>query len=279
METKICTKCDTPKLFKEFGKGNDKHELNYWCRECCKKINKEYHKNNPIKNTKEHTAKTLKWQKNNPKKVKQYRKTYQEKNKERKKEYNKEYNIKNAAKIKKYRRAQYILNSEKQIEEAKSWRKNNVKRSKQTAKKYRIKNKKKIKESLKQYKKENRDKIRKYQKNYNRKRRKDPIHKLNNVIRIGIWESLKKNKNGEKWEKLVGYSLNDLKIHLEKQFKDGMTWENHSRDGWHIDHRIPISLFNITSAKCKGFKKCWELSNLQPLWAKENMKKNNRLFQ
>ena len=55
-----------------------------------------------------------------------------------------------------------------------------------------------------------------------------------------------------------------------------MTWQNYGK--WHIDHVIPKSLFNINGAKSKGFKKCWALENLQPLWADENLKKNNKLF-
>lgn len=88
----------------------------------------------------------------------------------------------------------------------------------------------------------------------------------------------KRRKDGLFWEKIVGYDTQELKEHLENQFKDGMTWDNYGRNGWHIDHKIPISLFVITSAKCKGFKKCWGLENLQPLWEKENISKSNHLF-
>ena len=45
----------------------------------------------------------------------------------------------------------------------------------------------------------------------------------------------------------------------------------------HIDHVIPKSHFNIISAECEDFKKCWALSNLQPLLAKDNLRKNNKL--
>jgi len=59
---------------------------------------------------------------------------------------------------------------------------------------------------------------------------------------------------------------------------NGMTWEKYLKGEIHIDHIIPISLFNIISIKSKGFKKCWSLENLQPLWAKDNLKKKNKLF-
>ena len=53
-----------------------------------------------------------------------------------------------------------------------------------------------------------------------------------------------------------------------------MSWENYGQ--WHIDHRIPESWFKIHTMHDKSFKDCWALSNLQPLWAKENLSKNNR---
>ncbi|TSA54091.1 MAG: hypothetical protein D4R45_04465, partial [Planctomycetaceae bacterium] len=73
-------------------------------------------------------------------------------------------------------------------------------------------------------------------------------------------------------------SMLELKIHLEKQFTKGMTWEKYMNGEIHIDHIIPKSIFNITGLNSKGFKKAWALENLRPMWAKDNMKKYNKLF-
>jgi hypothetical protein len=81
-------------------------------------------------------------------------------------------------------------------------------------------------------------------------------------------------KNGMSWEKLVGYTVVDLKEHLEKQFTEGMTWDNYGE--WHIDHKKPVDLFNITSVECEDFKECWCLMNLQPLWAIDNLVKGTK---
>ena len=59
--------------------------------------------------------------------------------------------------------------------------------------------------------------------------------------------------------------------------KNGMTWETHGKYGWHIDHKIPISAFNFESPKDLDFKKCWALINLQPMWAKENIRKGAKV--
>ena len=76
------------------------------------------------------------------------------------------------------------------------------------------------------------------------------------------------------WEKRVGYTLEDLMARLESQFRDGMSWDNHGE--WHIDHKRPISSFEFDSYSDEQFKECWALSNLQPLWAKDNLSKGSK---
>jgi len=68
----------------------------------------------------------------------------------------------------------------------------------------------------------------------------------------------------------LGYSAEDLKQHLEKNFKEGMSWENYGL--WHIDHIKPISSFD----KEEDPKIINSLKNLQPLWASENYIKSNK---
>lgn len=151
-------------------------------------------------------------------------------------------------------------------------------------------NKEKRKLQAKEYRENNKDHYREYFRNYNKTdERKNYINnwrkreyhnnsafKLNDNMAGYINRSLKGNKNGRSWEKLVGYTCQDLMQHLEAQFKDGMTWENHGQ--WHIDHIVPKSLFNIISAEDKGFKKCWALENLRPLWAKDNIRKQDAIL-
>ena len=75
---------------------------------------------------------------------------------------------------------------------------------------------------------------------------------------------------------LLGYSSDDLIKHLESKFRDGMTWDNYGKDGWHIDHVIPDSWFSYSSTEDEQFKLSWSLQNLQPLWAIDNCSKGNR---
>lgn len=104
-----------------------------------------------------------------------------------------------------------------------------------------------------------------------------PRGKLNSNISGGIRHSLRQGtKAGRHWEDLVGFTVIQLKKHLEKIFKDGMTWENYGTY-WVIDHKIPIAKWNFDNPKQIDFHLCWSLKNLQPMEAKENMGKGARL--
>lgn len=80
-------------------------------------------------------------------------------------------------------------------------------------------------------------------------------------------------KTRRKWEDIVGYSVQDLKLHLEKQFTDKMSWELFMAGGIHIDHKKPKSKFFYESTNDMDFKDCWSLDNLQPLFATDNLRK------
>jgi hypothetical protein len=72
----------------------------------------------------------------------------------------------------------------------------------------------------------------------------------------------------------LSYTPIELKQHLESLFRPGMSWDNYGFYGWHIDHIKPLCLFDLTDEQ--QLKEAWSLSNLQPLWAKENLIKNKK---
>ena len=103
----------------------------------------------------------------------------------------------------------------------------------------------------------------------------DPGKYLDLVFGNAVRSSLRKrrsHKGGRRWEDVVGYTLSELKQHLEPLFKPGMSWENYGK--WHIDHIRPKISFDYTSPEDPGFKECWALENLQPLWNVENWSKH-----
>jgi hypothetical protein len=182
-------------------------------------------------------------------------------------------------------------------ERKKKWRNNNKEKiknhyqeTKQTIldyqKKYREENLDKIKERGKKYyninKKEILDKNKIYRKNTknirniyeSKKKKNDPIYSLLCGMRSRLCNYLKMcgvTKRNKTFD-IVGCSPQFLKEHLETQFTDGMTWDNRSE--WHIDHIIPLS-----SAKTEDelYKLC-HYTNLQPLWAEDNLKKSNKII-
>lgn len=99
--------------------------------------------------------------------------------------------------------------------------------------------------------------------------------KLENNISRAISRGVKKgSKRGRRAFDLLGFSVDDLRHHLEQQFKPGMTWENYGR--WHIDHVVPLAHHVYETPDDEGFSRAWALSNLQPLWAAENVSKGAR---
>jgi hypothetical protein len=131
-------------------------------------------------------------------------------------------------------------------------------------------------EYLRRWKLEHPERLQGYCRNATQKRNSKPETKLNHAISTAILTSLMRNKNGRHWESLVGFTLDQLKKHLEERFLPGMSWENRSE--WHIDHRIPIAAFNFKTPDDIDFKRCWALKNLQPLWAQENRLKRDKII-
>ncbi len=111
----------------------------------------------------------------------------------------------------------------------------------------------------------------------NKRERTTPKGKLNHAISNGIRKSLHVGKGGRHWEDLIGYTVEQLKRHLEKQFSPGMTWDKYLKGEIHVDHISPISAFNFETSDNIDFKRCWALKNLRPLWARENISKGAKL--
>jgi len=110
------------------------------------------------------------------------------------------------------------------------------------------------------------------QKRHNRK----PKNRLCQNIKTGIRKSLRTGKPGL-WESYVGYTLGEFREHLQSQFEPGMSWGNYGR--WHIDHIRPIASFDFDRYDDEDFKRCWSLSNLRPLWARDNWTRKKKTIQ
>ncbi|MFZ4498533.1 MAG: hypothetical protein ACOYMX_02375 [Burkholderiales bacterium] len=103
----------------------------------------------------------------------------------------------------------------------------------------------------------------------------DPSHAVYHRIKRSMHKHLGQSTKSIKWSAVLGYSMQELADHLERQFVDGMSWEN--KGEWHIDHIIPASSFDLTDES--QLRACMALTNLRPLWSRENIKKGaKRVF-
>jgi len=195
-------------------------------------------------------------------------------NKKRGKKYHSENLEKHSKRMKKY----YENNIDIEREKRQNWRKNNPEYNKSY---YENKNEF-VKELNRNWRKSNKNKLKEYRKKNRQiiseqskiRRQTDIIVNLSNRVRSRMSSYVKKNEmeKSNKTFNIIGCSPVLLKEYLEKQFTEGMSWNN--RGEWHIDHIIPLS-----SAKTEDelYRLC-HYTNLQPLWAEDNLKKGNKIL-
>lgn len=238
LQGKQCSKCGRSKPVTEFYKARDGLlGVRADCKQCCR-------------------ARALQWHRGNP---------------ERTKENCKKFRIENPN----YMSAWYNNNKEKVNDRASKWHKEHPDKVSKKTKKWRDKNP----DYYSVWHKKNPGKHSLYSKNYRDKKiLEDPRYKLDEAISSGVRRGLKLGgKSGRSTYILLGYTSEALKSHLEKQFRNGMSWENYGE--WHVDHIIPLSAHNYETPDDPDFKRAWALENLQPLWADENMKKGSKILQ
>ena len=174
-----------------------------------------------------------------------------------------------------------------------AYREANPDKSKEWSKKTWHKHKEKYRPTKEAYRDANKDAIRERQRVYAQankekinakcaawsaeKRKSDPMFR----VRLNIGRAIRHRlfigvKSGRHVFDLLGYSPDDLRAHLERQFVKGMTWENYGE--WHIDHVVPCVSFDIKAIGDSEFMACWALGNLRPLWATENLRKKDSII-
>ena len=154
------------------------------------------------------------------------------------------------------RRDRYMLNPEQSIKTHKIWI---------------VKNKLKIATQRHIYWIKNKDKLLEQKKN---RRIIDINFRISDCLRHRIWKSLKGINKSKSTEKLLGCSIEFLKSYLEIKFTSGMSFSNYGK--WHIDHIKPCSSFDLS--KPEEQHKCFNYTNLQPLWAKDNLEKSSKIL-
>ena len=165
---------------------------------------------------------------------------------------------------KEYRRSYYLAHREQELGKQKTYRKENAEKIKAYSQSS------VRKQYLKQYNKQYQPE---YQRKYIKNRRKTDINfYLRDRLRSRLSKAVKRGQKSGSAMNDLGCSISELKEYIESKFQLGMTWENRGKE-WHIDHIIPLSNFNLQNRQ--EFLVANNYSNLQPLWARDNIQKSN----
>ena len=260
METKICGKCGEEKPFtlEFFSERSDTKRLRSECKVCRREYQRQYHKKNYEENKERYMEKAKEWYKEN---------------RERKQEKCKEWYKENKDAHKENGRKWYEENKERRLEKCKEWHKNNLGKASEYSKRWRDTNREKAQASQRDYYKRNKEKRLAYHKEYIRTNINANIAKK---LRVRVWQALKGRATpSSSTLEVLGCSIETLKKQFTSQFREGMTWEKFMSGEIHIDHIIPCSSFNLEDPEEQ--KRCFHCTNLQPLWAEDNLKKSAKL--
>lgn len=198
------------------------------------------------------------WIKNNKDKIKIRQKNYNEVNKDKIKAYNKIYQDVNKEKLKLAHKVYREANKDKVKVQTKVWREAN---------------KDKVKVQTKNYREANKDKINKW---FVNKFKTNVQFKLSRILRNRLRSALKDNQKSGNAVRDLGCSIDEFKSYIESKFQSGMSWDNYGLYGWHLDHIKPLSSFDLTDRK-QMLEAC-HYTNLQPLWAKDNLIKSDKIL-
>lgn len=211
------------------------------------------------------------------------KKTYYEKNKEKILRKKKENYYKNRESKIQYSRDYYNKNKDKILSDpeykekarirSKKYRDENREKYLLSKKLIREKNKDKISIYNKQYREANKNYFKNYNYNYKKNRKKEDIDfRIICNLRSRLSNIVKRKSNSLSVKKLLGCNFKTLKSHLENKFTEGMNWDNYGE--WHLDHIIPIS----SGSSEEDYKKLCHYTNLQPLWAVDNIRKKDNIL-
>jgi len=240
MTAKKCKICKKEKSFSAFSKKKGgKYGLFTMCKKCRNVLEVAYRSDNKEK-------------------IALSSKKYRDKNKEKIAKSSKEYCKRNPEKIAAGKKKYYNENKEKMDEYRVKWEQENPEKRALIVRKCCEKNK------------ENRS-IRRSHRNKN-----DPQYKSSTLLRSRLSSALKnaKAKKHSNTMDLLGCNIEFFIEHIASQFTAGMSWDKFGYKGIHLDHIKPCASFDLTDQEQQ--RECFHWSNLQPLWAEDNMKKGSR---
>lgn len=189
------------------------------------------------------------------------------------KEERSRYRKKYKDKIKLQKKAYYEINKEKISLKNKLYRSHNKDESKNYQKIYREVHKDKLKAYGQCWRKTNRKRKPKLSEKECETKRLN--RRIANRLRQRLCKAIDRNSKNGSAVKDLGCTIEEFKVYLENKFQPGMNWDNWTIDGWHIDHIKPLSSFDLSDRK-QMLEAC-HYTNLQPLWASDNLSKSDKI--
>ena len=181
-------------------------------------------------------------------------------------EYNRNYRVENRARLVQKDRKYYEENKTTLCERSKKRYAQNPEKHRLAAAEYREANPEKSRAIVRKYHSKHKDEAAAYV----RERRQTNVNfRLICNCRSRLRHALKGKTKSKRTLELLGCTIEELKQHLETQFKPGMGWDNYGE--WQVDHIKPFAKFDLTDES--QLQAVTHFSNLQPLWAEENMAK------
>lgn len=242
-QSKVCTRCGEDRPLEHYTPGDGRLGRIAKCRPCMRQIGAEHRRARPDK-------------------AKEYRDRYRAKHPDRVAESTAKHRAENMDRI----RAR-----------GRQWRLDNPEKCREGSKRRRTERPEEYSRRAIEWRRVNPDKARATQRRWKEARKGDVGYRLTNAVRSSMCRAVVRGfkKDRARTFDLLGYSLGDLKAHLEALFQPGMSWENYG--DWHIDHIIPIAALKYEAADDPNFRRAWALANLRPLWAIENRRKHAKL--
>ncbi len=201
-----------------------------------------------------------------------------------KREYLRQYRLKNLERLKAYAKAKgydrewSAANPERRAAIQRRAKQKNYAKNRATRLKYLAAKKEEIKKKHKEWLANNRERMNAVQWARRQERQKtDPNFRLKLVLSAATRRAIKKGlKRPGPTLELIGGTIDQARAHIESQFQEGMSWDNHGLKGWHIDHIRPLASFNFLEPA--QVRAALHYTNLQPLWAEQNLAKAAKIL-
>lgn len=209
---------------------------------------------------------------------------------DKRKEYRRQYYLKNQEKIKLrmklWREANrdrylsklkeiYARNREDRIRKSSEWNRQNPEKAAERVKRFHERHPERKLVYFRKLYARDKDKLMMKTSAWQKKMYKESTNfRLRSLLRTRLQKAIKRDSKRSSALTLLGCSVEEFKLNLENQFLPGMSWDNWGTKGWHIDHIRPCASFDPTDLEQQ--KQCFHYTNLQPLWAEENLRKHSK---